>query len=100
MKLREILEAMHGELEAAGMSANGVTASLAFSARKGRDGVVEVEFVDAGAMSKPRPEEIHHLNLSLAATPARQASRESPSKEETSSAKLHIPPALPPKRTG
>lgn len=65
MELRELLTALHEEMKGAGVSANGSSVDLAFMAKRDRKGEVEVEFVDAAAMSKPRPEELHRLKLPL-----------------------------------
>ena len=110
MELRELLAALHEEMDAAGVSAKGAAVSLAFVARskRGRDGI-EVDFVDAAAMSKPHPEEIHRLKLSLT-NPPQQVSSIAPDgdAEESKTDEQHDwprdfskggkPPSLPPKR--
>ena len=65
MELRELLAALQREMTEAGVSEHDSSVSLAFSAKKQRDGDVLIEFVDAGAMSKPRAEELHRLELDL-----------------------------------
>jgi hypothetical protein len=110
MELRELLAALHKEMDAAGVSAKGAAVSLAFVAhsKRGRDGI-EVDFVDAAAMSKPHPEEIHRLKLSLA-NPPQQVSSIAPDgdAEEPKTDEQHDrprdfrkggkPSSLPPKR--
>ena len=70
MELRELLTALYKEMKEAGVPVEGSSASLAFVAKRDRDGEVQVEFVDAAAMSKPRPEELHRLELYLTDAPA------------------------------
>ena len=105
MELRELLAALHEEMDAAGVPAKGAAVSLAFVARseRGRDDI-EVDFVDAGAMSKPRPEEIHRLKLSLT-NPPQQVSSIAPDGDADELhdrprdfRKVGKPPSLPPKR--
>jgi hypothetical protein len=62
MKLKELLEAIDLELEGAGCTRE-TRVSLAFVARRDRDGEVECDFVDASQVSKPREGEIHRLEL-------------------------------------
>ncbi len=69
MELRELLTALHEEMKDAGISSAGSSVNLAFVAKRERNGEVEVDFVDAASMSKPRPEELHRLELSLADAP-------------------------------
>ena len=52
-------------MKSAGVSPKGASASLSFVAKKERDGSISIDFVDSGSMSKPRPEELHRLEVSL-----------------------------------
>lgn len=107
MTLQEILESVHEEIASAGVSPDGVTLKLSFAAKKDRTGEVSVDFVDAGAMSKPRTEDIHRLSLPLAnassiAKPIRKVEslfgdNEKPEGFDEPPA-LRRPPSLPPKR--
>ena len=65
MTLQELLNALHKQMEEAGVSSTNSTANLAFVARRDRNGEVKVDFVDAATMSKPRAEELHRLEISL-----------------------------------
>ena len=65
MTLQELLNALHKQMEDAGVSSTNSTANLAFVARRDRNGEVKVDFVDAATMSKPRAEELHRLEISL-----------------------------------
>ena len=103
MELRELLQALHEEMRAAGVSAKDATANLAFTARRERDGTVGLEFVDAASMSKPREEELHRLQISL----RKQASsvfeivpekEEQPTKDKKSRSVRSHPPSLPSKK--
>lgn len=78
MNLHELLSAVHDEFESAGLSPERASVSLAFVAKRDRNGATGVDFVDAGAMSKPRAEELHRLELSLTDRPQ---PRPSPKKE-------------------
>ena len=111
MELSELLSALHAEMEAAGHSRKGASASLAFVARKDREGMVEIDFVDSGALSKPRAEELHHLEIPLGnRVQPKVADRPAfaQGEDETKSpfqvvaepaSRAGKPPALPPKRT-
>ena len=65
MTLKELLTALREQMHEAGVPAKGSTADLAFVASRSRNGEIEVDFVDAAAMSKPRPEQLHRLELAL-----------------------------------
>jgi hypothetical protein len=65
MTLQELLNALREQMKEAGVSSTDATANLAFVARRERDGEVEVDFVDAATMSKPRAEELHRLEITL-----------------------------------
>ena len=90
MKLKELLGAIGSELAHAGRSGSGARLSLAFVARKHRNGEVECEFVDASDVSKPRDGEIHRLELNLDA--AEELHNDPPDSAELEKAKI------PPKR--
>lgn len=110
MKLQELLAAVQAELEEAGCASKGATLSLAFTVKRETGGEVECDFVDARAISKPRPEEIHRLELPLKAAGAASTKQRdvraaelgaevkmapAPPEPETP---FSTPPALPPKR--
>ena len=111
MTLNEVMTALQGELQEVDLSATRVSVSLAFTSKKDRDGDVTVDFVDSGAMSKPRAEELHRLELVLEREdPKTQGPRKSAVREhvveDVKSESLQMPvykkvsrpPALPPKR--
>lgn len=59
------MSAVQGELGSSSLVGGEVTVSAAFTATKNRDGIVECDFLDTAAMSKPRPEEIHRLEVTV-----------------------------------
>lgn len=106
MTLQELLNSVQKEIASAGLATEGISLNLAFSAKKDRNGEVNVDFVDAGSMSRPKPEEIHRFwlplsNLSQTAQPVRQVEsmfNQGEEPEDIDQPPALRPPSLPPKR--